>query len=408
VTMTESQAFDAMLAHHRILVEEVARRMRTLESTVEGGAGHGPAAAELVAYLADEVLPHALAEEHTVYQAAAALSGLASTVEEMVAEHRTLASLADQLAESPNAGQARAAGEAIGTLFATHVERENDLLLPPLRAAESVDLSQLLVQMHRLTEAAREAQDHAEDSTAPDTEEALLRLLLEAGGALTDAGLGDRACRLVARAWAALRVARPDLAVRVTATLHRLVRSVTAEPVTLTNGARSAATTVDEILDVRNLAPAQRHETIFATYEALGAGRGFVLVNDHDPKPLRYQFEAEHEGRFTWDSIEAGPSVWRVRIGRPGAAGAAASTGAGHETELDVRSLPHGQRHETIFAAYDALGVGSGFVLVNDHDPKPLHYQFEAQHTGEFTWDYLEAGPSVWRVRIGRPAAAVR
>jgi uncharacterized protein (DUF2249 family) len=41
-----------------------------------------------------------------------------------------------------------------------------------------------------------------------------------------------------------------------------------------------------------------------------------VLVNDHDPRPLRYQFEAEHAGRYSWDYLEAGPEVWRVRIGR--------------------------------------------------------------------------------------------
>jgi len=50
------------------------------------------------------------------------------------------------------------------------------------------------------------------------------------------------------------------------------------------------------------------------------------------------------------------------------------------------------------------LGVGAGFVLVNDHDPKPLRYQFEAEHADDFTWDYLEQGPEVWRVRIGKPA----
>ncbi|HEU4849079.1 MAG TPA: DUF2249 domain-containing protein [Terrimesophilobacter sp.] len=38
-------------------------------------------------------------------------------------------------------------------------------------------------------------------------------------------------------------------------------------------------------------------------------------------------------------------------------------------------------------------------------DPKPLYYQFEAEHTGEFSWDHLEQGPDVWRVRIGRVAA---
>ena len=42
-------------------------------------------------------------------------------------------------------------------------------------------------------------------------------------------------------------------------------------------------------------------------------------------------------------------------------------------------------------------------MLVNDHDPKPLYYQFAAEHAGDSTWDYLEEGPEVWRVQIGRP-----
>jgi uncharacterized protein (DUF2249 family) len=46
--------------------------------------------------------------------------------------------------------------------------------------------------------------------------------------------------------------------------------------------------------------------------------------------------------------------------------------------------------------------TGQGFVLVNDHDPKPLYYQFQAERTGEFTWEYQEEGPETWRVRIGR------
>ncbi|MFC7728380.1 DUF2249 domain-containing protein [Actinomadura keratinilytica] len=68
---------------------------------------------------------------------------------------------------------------------------------------------------------------------------------------------------------------------------------------------------------MRALAPAQRHEQIFAAFRALPPGGAFVLVNDHDPKPLSYQFAAEYPGLYTWDYLEAGPQVWRVRIGRP-------------------------------------------------------------------------------------------
>ena len=78
------------------------------------------------------------------------------------------------------------------------------------------------------------------------------------------------------------------------------------------------------------------------------------------------------------------------------------STGA--DLILDVRSEPPARRHELIFDSYHALPPGAGFVLVNDHDPKPLWYQFEAEHAGAYSWDYLEQGSEVWRVRIGRPA----
>lgn len=72
------------------------------------------------------------------------------------------------------------------------------------------------------------------------------------------------------------------------------------------------------------------------------------------------------------------------------------------DDELDVRSLPHGGRHEIIFARLDHLLPGGRFVILNDHDPKPLRYQTEALWPGRFTWSYLEAGPALWRVAITR------
>lgn len=77
-----------------------------------------------------------------------------------------------------------------------------------------------------------------------------------------------------------------------------------------------------------------------------------------------------------------------------------------NDAQLDVRSEPPARRHDLILTTYHELPAGDGFVLVNDHDPKPLYYQFAAEHPGRFTWDYLQSGPEVWKVRIGRPAAA--
>lgn len=74
-------------------------------------------------------------------------------------------------------------------------------------------------------------------------------------------------------------------------------------------------------------------------------------------------------------------------------------------TELDVRVIPPRQKHPTIFNTFNGLGAGESFVLVNDHDPKPLYYQFSAELAGGFEWEYMETGPQVWKVRIGKPKA---
>ncbi len=315
MTITDADAFEAMLAHHRTLEDQVARRVATVREAGGSNRPNEAAVAELVAYVAEEVLPHAMAEEHSIYQAAGGLPDLAGTVTEMIAEHRQLMASVGALATSQSPADAADLAGSIGALFATHVAKENDLLLPPLQADDTVSLSELLVQMHRLTEAAQAETSTVDDVSVPDTDATLLGLLIEAGNLLAAAGQGDRACRLVAQAWAALRVPRPELAVRVTAALHRLVRSVTAEPIAFSTRA-TTGTSAGDLLDVRELAPARRHESIFAAYQALAPGAGFVLVNDHDPKPLRYQFEAEHAGEHTWDYLEEGPRVWRVRIGR--------------------------------------------------------------------------------------------
>lgn len=70
------------------------------------------------------------------------------------------------------------------------------------------------------------------------------------------------------------------------------------------------------VIDVRAIAPKLRHPLIFSTFENLGGGESFQIVNDHDPKPLFYQFSAEYPGIFEWTYEEQGPELWKVRIDR--------------------------------------------------------------------------------------------
>lgn len=67
---------------------------------------------------------------------------------------------------------------------------------------------------------------------------------------------------------------------------------------------------------------------------------------------------------------------------------------------LDVRPLPPRDRHPRIHQTLAALQPGAAVLLINDHDPKPLYYELQAEHPGAFEWTYLQSGPEVWRVGI--------
>lgn len=72
----------------------------------------------------------------------------------------------------------------------------------------------------------------------------------------------------------------------------------------------------------------------------------------------------------------------------------------GPDRVMDVRPIPCSVKHGLIIRTWLDLAVGDHFILLNDHDPVPLYYQFSAQWPGAFTWDHLVKGPSEFRVKI--------
>jgi len=244
-------------------------------------------------------------------------------------------------------------------------------------------------------------------------------------------------------------------------------------------------------IDVRDLRPQRRHEALLQIFDELGAGEGFVLVNDHDPNSLYYELRSMHGEVIDWTYRSEGENGWRVAIRKTAESSADNEdivtqydvrdipederestiqhrygmipeggtleivlsddseplerefrqrygdafewevvernsdhsvvqitkredrdedgpedneTGIEAVDDLDVRALPPAQRHELIFEAYANLDDGEGFVLVNDHDPKPLYHQFEAEEGPEFTWEYRQKDPGEFRVLIGKTA----
>ncbi|HET7549832.1 MAG TPA: DUF2249 domain-containing protein [Gemmatimonadaceae bacterium] len=69
-------------------------------------------------------------------------------------------------------------------------------------------------------------------------------------------------------------------------------------------------------LDVRAIPPRDKHPSIFRAFDSLESGQTLTLVNDHDPRPLRYQLMAERPDTFDWAYEAEGPEVWRVSIRR--------------------------------------------------------------------------------------------
>ena len=73
--------------------------------------------------------------------------------------------------------------------------------------------------------------------------------------------------------------------------------------------------------------------------------------------------------------------------------------------QLDVRTIPPPERHPEIFRLFDALAPGDSFVLINDHAPRPLLQQLQAERAGRFEWNVLEAGPELFRIEVARRKA---
>lgn len=67
-------------------------------------------------------------------------------------------------------------------------------------------------------------------------------------------------------------------------------------------------------LDLRAVPRMQRHPLVFATFDALGVGESFELINDHDPLPLYRQMDALRPGQAVWNYLDRGPEVFRIRV----------------------------------------------------------------------------------------------
>ena len=138
-----------IIHHHAVLRRGLERRAGTLCEAVESGVPFEWQMKVLREYIAGEILPHA-AGGGTHPLPGRGHEGPRKRLSELVgtltAEHHALAYLAARLHAGADGREAATAAEWIATLFAGHVAKVNDLLLPAL-IGSGADLASLLADM---------------------------------------------------------------------------------------------------------------------------------------------------------------------------------------------------------------------------------------------------------------------
>ena len=83
----------------------------------------------------------------------------------------------------------------------------------------------------------------------------------------------------------------------------------------------TADTETERVVEVKDIDPRHRHMVIQQLFEHLAPGTSLQLIVDHDPKPLRFQFETRYGAQCRWSYLEEGPDAWRVRLQKQNAEG---------------------------------------------------------------------------------------
>ena len=146
----ETQALQAVENHHAEMLRHLNGLVALLLEAVEAG---DPAAAQAQATLVDwcdaELIPHALAEEGPLYSGPHETPEGKLLVEGMLAEHRVIVDLVEELRTSTGVAAA-VAGAAVQRLFAVHLDKENRLLMPFIAESPHLSLAGAVKGLHEL------------------------------------------------------------------------------------------------------------------------------------------------------------------------------------------------------------------------------------------------------------------
>ncbi len=251
----DARAAEAVERHHAQLAGTLALKVESLTALARVGRPlDEEVRSDLVDWCRTELVPHALAEESTLYLAAAQRPEGRLLVEAMLAEHHVILDLVEDLERAADSVTAAVTAGSLRAVFETHLVKENQQILPLLVGSPSVSVAELLGNMHELI--GREG-DHGDDRA--------------------DASGGPAG--------------------------HRC-------------GCHEDDATELPELDARAIPHAIRHATIFGALDGVRPGMGLVLVAPHDPLPLLAQLEQRAPGAFAIEYLERGPEAWRLSLVR--------------------------------------------------------------------------------------------
>jgi uncharacterized protein (DUF2249 family) len=148
----DAHAAEAVQQHHAVMAGALRVHTEALLAAVSRGdrAAAEQVRGEMSQWCADELVPHARAEEDTLYPVAGGTTEGRLLVEGMLGEHAAIVGLVDELAGATDVVRAAAAARALLAVFETHLAKENEQILPLLLGLHGTSVAELLEGMHAL------------------------------------------------------------------------------------------------------------------------------------------------------------------------------------------------------------------------------------------------------------------
>ncbi|MEO9209700.1 MAG: DUF2249 domain-containing protein [Ginsengibacter sp.] len=158
-------------------------------------------------------------------------------------------------------------------------------------------------------------------------------------------------------------------------------------------------TDISTLLDLRKADEKELKQIVFHRYGMMEQGDTMEIIAAEDPKEIHGIFVRKFEGQHSWIYKKQEPNEYVIHITKKVKSGLG-DDGFSVVNEFDLRPFPPTERHEMFYKAFADIKPGEAFEFINDHDPKPLYYQMEAESKEPFKWEYIDKGPEEWKVRV--------